>query len=52
MKKEDKKNITEITGKLKEKQKTYQRELDWSIIKKTILEAAHSTLGEPKKTKE
>lgn len=24
------------------------RELDWSIFKKTILEVAHNTLGEPK----
>ncbi|XP_029340938.1 craniofacial development protein 2-like [Acyrthosiphon pisum] len=42
------KYITEITGKLNERQGN-ERKVNWSTIKKTILEAAHSTLGEPKK---
>lgn len=42
------KYITEITGKLNERQRN-ERKVNWSTIKKTILEAAHSTLGEPKK---
>ncbi|KAL4135669.1 hypothetical protein QTP88_007267 [Uroleucon formosanum] len=42
------KYITEITGKLNERQEN-ERKVNWSTIKKTILEAAHSTLGEPKK---
>jgi len=42
------KYITEITGKLNERQEN-ERKVNWNTIKKTILEAVHSTLGEPKK---
>lgn len=49
MKKKRQKYIIEITGKLNERQEENERKVDWSIIKKTILEAAYSTLGEPKK---